>query len=439
MISQGWTGLRRRIPRVAPREGLLWVVSIVVVLVVGSVLSWVFWDCLHDDRESVSSTMRNLGLVIGAAVAAMLAVWRSRVAERQASAADSQVEATRQSLLNERYQQGAEMLGGKDLSVRLGGIYALQRLAEERPNQYHIQIMQLLCAFVRHPTKHEEIELVGDLRQDIQAALHSISYCHKAQLPLESEDNYRLGLENSDMSYGVLADIDLSNAHFLGANLSHALLLRASLSGADFSQANLHSADLTHSTLMGATMWSTDLTETDLRGANLFRANLVNLDLSRCRLGGVILSHALLNGVNLESADLSRSNLSHISTDSSNFFETGFSGADLSFAGLHGANMRGARLVRANLHSAELFGADLSDASLRSANVCNANFGNVDLSNADLSGAQFSREGEDPTRGLSQAQLDQARADPVNPPRLDGVLDPYTGVQLAWRGDPLDE
>ena len=48
------------------------------------------------------------------------------------------------------------MLGSEVLSVRLGGIYALQRLAEEEPKQYHVQIMRLFCAFVRNPTKDED-------------------------------------------------------------------------------------------------------------------------------------------------------------------------------------------------------------------------------------------------------------------------------------------
>ena len=45
------------------------------------------------------------------------------------------------------------MLGSGVLSVRLGGIYALERLAKEHPEEYHIQIMELLCSFVRHPTR----------------------------------------------------------------------------------------------------------------------------------------------------------------------------------------------------------------------------------------------------------------------------------------------
>ena len=143
-------------------------------------LSTTFWEWLRGGPggvESGSTTVRNLGLVIGGFIAILLAVWRSRVAERQADAAQQQVTATQQqlrtaqhqadaaqrqadtaqqNLLNERYQRGAEMLGSDVLAVRLGGIYALRHLAEEHPKQYHVQIMRLLCAFARHPTRDEE-------------------------------------------------------------------------------------------------------------------------------------------------------------------------------------------------------------------------------------------------------------------------------------------
>ena len=55
-------------------------------------------------------------------IALPLALWRGHVAEQQANAAQ-------QSLRNERYQKGAEMLGSEVLSVRLGGIYGLQQFS----------------------------------------------------------------------------------------------------------------------------------------------------------------------------------------------------------------------------------------------------------------------------------------------------------------------
>ena len=127
-------------------ENCLGPITVVVIAVVVT-LSIVFWDWLSFG-ESGSPTIRNVGLVLAALVALPLAVWRSKVAERQASAAQRQADTAQQNLLNERYQRGAEMLGSDVLAVRLGGIYALQRLAQEHPKQYHIQIMRLFYSFV---------------------------------------------------------------------------------------------------------------------------------------------------------------------------------------------------------------------------------------------------------------------------------------------------
>ena len=374
MISRGWTGLLRRTRRLARWDGLLWVVSIIVVLVVGSVFSWVFWDCLHDDHESVSSTVRNLGLVIGAAVATLLAVWRSRVAERQASAAQRQVEASQQGLLNERYQRGAEMLGSAVLAVRLGGIYALQRLANEHPGEYHVQIMRLLCAFIRNPTVDGKREIgltdhkTGETtepddggyarpRQDVEAAMEAIATRSKIGIDLERDDDFRLDLRNADI--GALRLLRLTNVD---------------LSGAQLTDANLSGIWLSKGT-----------------------------DLSSITEGyGVNLSKARLNGVNFSSSNLWEANLSD------------------------------SLLVRAELQIADLRHADLSRATL-----ANADLSGAELRDAILSGTKFSIDDQPPARGLTQDQIDKTRADPGNPPRLDGVVDAVTGEPLVWQGKPL--
>ena len=96
-----------------------------------------FWDWLRETPngyESGSTTVRNLGLIVAGLIALPLTLWRIWVADRQAKAAQKQVETSQdqvttsqRSLLNERYQKGAEMLGSEVLSVRLGGIYALAK------------------------------------------------------------------------------------------------------------------------------------------------------------------------------------------------------------------------------------------------------------------------------------------------------------------------
>ena len=72
-----------------------------------------------------------------------------------------------------------------------------------------------------------------------------------------------------------------------------------------------------------------------------------------------------------------------------------------------------------------------------------ASLSGADLSRANVSGADFGlvyRDGRNllgPARGLTQAQMDMAYADPANPPKLQGVVDAETGEPVVWRGKPL--
>ena len=238
-------------------------------------LSWLLWEDLRGDEEPLSATVRNLGLVIGGVIAILLAVWRSRVAERQADTAQ-------RGLLNERYQKGAEMLGNAVLSVRLGGIYALQRLAEEHPEQYHVQIMRLLCAFARNPTPSGEDEGRQDVqeesfrtlpspREDVQAVMEAIRARHEKHVSLERKGALRLDMRGADLSHVVLSGGDLRSADFMDTNLSHASLDSANLSHAILFNTNLSSARLKEANLSGAVLIGASLKDTDLSGAKLSR------------------------------------------------------------------------------------------------------------------------------------------------------------------------
>ena len=69
--------------------------------------------------------------------------------------------------------------------------------------------------------------------------------------------------------------------------------------------------------------------------------------------------------------------------------------------------------------------------------------GRAILRDTDLSGTYFcdphGGTATDPVTGLTQAQLDEACADPDNPPKLDGVIDAVTGEPLVWRGQPCNK
>ena len=249
-------------------DGFWVVVIILATLAVSTFLSWVYWDWLRDG-ESGSSTVRNVGLLVGAIVAMVLAVWRSRVAGRQAATAE-------RGLLNDRFQKGAEMLGSKILAVRIGGIYGLQQLAGEYPQHYHVQVMRLFCSFVR------DLESITTSREDVKAILDAIGARRACHIQLERDAEYWLDLSNAQLS-----DASLQGANLSGGGLrivAEGMLPNGSLtdlSSAQLWRANLESADLRLA----------DLSDAVLANANLTRANLAGTNLS-----GTKLSLQSLNG-----------------------------------------------------------------------------------------------------------------------------------------------
>ena len=357
-------------------DGFWWMAGIALVLIIGGSFSWVFWKDLRGENESLSTTIRNLGLIIGGVIAIILAVWRSRVAERQVAAAEG-------SLLNERYQKGAEMLGSDVLAVRLGGIYALRRLAEEHPEQYHVQVMELYCAFARNPTGSEGVtggpyaDEPSDppkIRDDIQAVLTAIARRSETGLACERAANdYRLDLP--------------------GANLAGAFLQGANLASAGLQISNLAHADLAEADLSGAVLLAANLSRSLLLGANLHSAHLQ----------GANLSHAMCHRVDLSNANLN---------------------AELTYAHLASADLSGAIIGAGDMTGAILDNANLSGTVFWDSN---------EVINDDTS------VGRPLLSRLTQSQLDKARADPDNPPTIpEGAVDIETGEPLVWRGKPLD-
>ena len=248
--------------------------------------------------ESWSTIIRNLGLVIVAVIALWFARRRILVADRQAAT-------TQRGLLNERYQKGAEMLGSEVLAVRLGGIYALARLAREHPGDYHTQIMRLLCAFVRNPSgkpgeaplstdglipaaefadgqdKADDEDGVGPpprAREDVQAVMTAVGERSEAHIVIEDGKKYRLDLIGANLKFVRLNDAVLDNVNLIDADLSSAMLHGAKLKGAYLRGTNFEKADLFRADLGGVR-----LSGANLENANLFNANLTRAVVRRCR------------------------------------------------------------------------------------------------------------------------------------------------------------
>ena len=381
-----------------PGTACVAIALLALCLLVGiAAVKWLlpFWDWLRSGTngpaESHGTTLRNIGLLVAGVIALGLAMWRSLVAERQTRLSE-------QSLLQDRYHRGAEMLWNSSVSVRLAGIHTLDRLAQEHSKQYRILVMEQFCDFARNPTKdhtmepdpthrdssssdsEEQNEQTRRLRDDVQAILRVIGYRDKEMRSLEKRSGFSFRMD--------LRGADLRDANLDGANLSGAMLLEAKLSRARLMRTNLSNADMRFADLSCSS--EVEANKTFLDGANLDNVNLMYANLSGSRFQGARLSRAKL-----------------LEADMSNTF-----------------------LYRACLIDADLSLTDFSGAILNEANISGARLGK-----GHLLGSWLTAEDEDPTTKLTQQQLDQACADPGNPPQLNGVLDGETGKPLKWTRD----
>ncbi|MGF1446824.1 MAG: pentapeptide repeat-containing protein [Pikeienuella sp.] len=195
-----------------------------------------------------------------------------------------------------------------NLEVRLGAIYALERIAQDSERD-HISIMEVLCAYVREnaeghkPTKEEPIDRP---RADVKAVLdvlgrrfkrhpereahevaegyrHDLTYTNHAHRDLLGLALPRADLSRSKLEGARLGIAKLEGAYLVNANLEWARLVGAKLEGANLGDAKLEGAVLWNTKLEGARLGNASLLSADLSGWKIARANLRFADLSTAR------------------------------------------------------------------------------------------------------------------------------------------------------------
>ncbi|MDP9868352.1 MULTISPECIES: pentapeptide repeat-containing protein [Streptosporangium] len=154
-----------------PRPAAWWIVP--VTLLVGGVVGGLAWLLLGAGWSAAEATARQgaiqtalaAGAGVGAAVTLMPAFRRQRhqehaahvtayLAERNAALAEQVADNTKHDATERRvtdlYTKAAEQLGHGKAAVRLAGLYALERLAQDNPG-HRQTIVNVICAYLRMP------------------------------------------------------------------------------------------------------------------------------------------------------------------------------------------------------------------------------------------------------------------------------------------------
>jgi Pentapeptide repeats (8 copies) len=176
------------------------------------------------------------------------------------------IQVTREGQITDRFAKAIGQLGDDVPDVRLGGIYALERIARDSRRD-HGTVMEVLTAYVRKCAPLQASPETGDEKRcdknSVQAAIAVLGRRKVRHDPPEGRADARESREKRRL--------DLSNTDLGGVKFGEGNFGRASLRGTNLRDSDLHGA-----VLQGA----------DLRGANLEAANLVGADLAGARLGG---------------------------------------------------------------------------------------------------------------------------------------------------------
>ena len=325
---------------------------------------------------------------LAALIALVFASLSIRATNGQLQETRQQLQIAEQGQITDRYNAAITHLGSASTDIRLGGIYALQRLMQDSPRDQPT-IIAVLCAYIRNQTTETAAKPrrppthAGQPPTDIQAALTVI--------------DTRNGANDGTTTVVNLDQAQLTGAYLLSANFAHANLAGANLAGANLAGANLNSANLAHANLDSSRLFAADLDRANLNSANLAHANL---------------GSANLDSANLDSSRLFAANLNFADLDHARLFRANLGGANLDNADLFRANLNFADLEGASLFRADLFRANLESASLTDANLFGAN-----LTHADLRHARANRRGP-PPRKANRRQTPQPGRLPCSKPHL---------------------
>jgi hypothetical protein len=247
----------------------------------------------NDIRTALLGGLAGLGIIVGSTVGWQQlrhSRWQFAETIRQGH---QQLEQSRQAQTTERFTRAIDQLGSDRLEIMLGGIYTLERIAIDAPDDYMTAIAEVLTAYIRThaprlPTRSDEGE---DDEQSVKPLQERAPAVHTALRVLGRGGfaEVRLDLASTDLHHA-----DLHGLNFRGANFEHA---------------DLGFSDFQHSNLQDSTLWNANLWEGRFEGANLRGANL---------------SGAVLHDADLKEADLREANLEYAFVNSRIDWPKGF-------------------------------------------------------------------------------------------------------------------
>jgi hypothetical protein len=218
----------------------------------------------HQTVTTIAGTISVLLIAVG--------LYFTAAANRDTNAATlKQEHLTEQGQVTDRFGRAIDLLGSNELDVRVGGVYALERLMHDSPAD-EPNIIEVLSAFIRDHTPESITARSNATTSPCRS--HTTTSKRRPAHPSDDAQAALTVLGRRPVLAGSHLHIDLTWADIAGASLLHANLTGADLRCAGLTGAYLIGASLRDASLRWACLIGVDLTGADLTGADLTSADL---------------------------------------------------------------------------------------------------------------------------------------------------------------------
>ncbi|WP_405925703.1 pentapeptide repeat-containing protein [Streptomyces sp. NBC_00035] len=275
------------------------------------------------DRLSAVNSVRTTLLQV---VGGLVVLFGAYATWRQLRVSQDGLRATQEGYVTDRFTRAVDQLGSDKLDVRIGGLHALWRIAEQSARDREA-IISIQAAYLRthlpwpptgpeSPAADAPINDVAPLETraaDAQVALTALGvlcqHRENSWVNVSATD-----LRRADCDGLWLPEVNLDRTCMEAAGLYHANLTQASLVSVNLRHADMKTAIVRRARcvladLRGARLVETDLRDTDFTEADLREANLRKADARNTVFRRADLRLADLRGTDLSTADLAEARL----------------------------------------------------------------------------------------------------------------------------------
>ncbi|MDX3520586.1 pentapeptide repeat-containing protein [Streptomyces scabiei] len=271
----------------------------------------------QDRLKAVNDVRTTLLQVVGG----LIVLFGAYATWRQLRVSQDGLRATQEGYVTDRFSRAVDQLGSDKLDVRIGGLHALWRIAEQSARDREA-IISIQAAYLRthlpwppagpeSPAADVPINDIAPLETraaDAQVALTALGVL------CQHREQSWVNLSITDLRRADCDGLWFPEVNFDRACMEAAGLYRANLTQASLVSVNLRHADLTTAILRRARCVLADLraaklVETDLRDADFTETDLREANLRKADAHGAVFHRADLRMADLRGTDLSAANL----------------------------------------------------------------------------------------------------------------------------------